>query len=48
MPDGETLEEESMESDILSPGMTPSFQNFLLQFLDTKAPVLGNTVYKCW
>ncbi len=30
-----------MESDILSPGMVPSFQNFLLQFLDTKAPVLG-------
>lgn len=41
MGDGENVDEESMESDIAPPPTQPTFQNFLMQFLDNKAPVLG-------
>ena len=43
--DGENIDEDSMESDIIASSGQPTFQNFLLQFLDTKAPVIGRHIY---
>ncbi len=47
MGDGETIDEESMESDLMNSGGQPTFQSFLLQFLDTKAPIIGKHPTTC-
>lgn len=42
MQDSDILDEkESLGSEAMAPGGLPVFQNLLMQFLDTRAPVLG-------